>query len=197
MPRSFSRPSCCTACVAILLCSLVPNGCADSILGVTVMAGLSHQLNILRIGQELAVRGHNFSVLLSSTDAISIDALKKRSFPGLDVVTFEGPVHVGTEAWASSLSRDSQEVPRISRTLLFAATSNIYLQAYFRLFDIAECSSIVQISGFGSRPLVCRQTGSWEVVRHRSVVSDTKYIFHTGLLRIPQSRSDSSASHRV
>jgi len=107
MRKSFSRPSC---CVAILLCSLVPTVCAESILGFAVMAGLSHQLNILRIGQELAVRGHNFSMLLSSTDTISIDAIKKGSFPGLDVVTFGGPVHVGTEAWASSLSRDPQEV---------------------------------------------------------------------------------------
>jgi hypothetical protein len=120
MRKSFSRPSC---CVAIILCSLMPNVCADSILGFAVMAGLSHQLNILRIGQELAVRGHNFSMLLSSTDAISIDALRKKSFPGLDVVTFEGPVHVGTEAWASSLSRDPQEVPR--RTPTCAATLSI------------------------------------------------------------------------
>jgi len=110
MRRSHSRPSRCTACIGILLSCVVPNGCADSILGVAVMAGLSHQLNILRIGQELAMRGHNSSMLLSSTDAISIDALSKRSVPGLDVVTFEGPVHVGTEVWASSLSRDPQEV---------------------------------------------------------------------------------------
>ena len=53
------------------------------------------------------MRGHNSSMLLSS---IGIDALSKRSFPGLDVVTSEGPVHVGTEVWASSLSRDPQEV---------------------------------------------------------------------------------------
>ena len=92
------------------------------------------------------------------------------------------------------------------RTPLSAATSQIHLQSYLELFDIAECGSIVQISGFGSRPLVCRQTGSWEDVRHRSVVSmcnvvqlfmDTIHIFHTGLLHISQSRSDSSASHRV
>lgn len=80
MRKSFSRPSC---CVAKLLCFLVPTVCAESILGFAVMAGLSHQLNIFRIGQELAVRGHNFSMLLSSADTISIDAIKKGLFLGL------------------------------------------------------------------------------------------------------------------
>ncbi|KAL0043684.1 hypothetical protein WJX82_007403 [Trebouxia sp. C0006] len=86
------------------------------------MAALSHQLNILRIGQELAARGHNFSMLISSTDAISIDALKNRSFPGFQVVTFDGPQGVGTEDWASSLSRDPQEcAAQLFRTQALAA----------------------------------------------------------------------------
>ena len=74
MRKSLSRPSC---CVTILLCSLVPTVCAESMFGFAVIAGLSYQLNILRIGQDLAVRGHNFSMLLSSADTISIDAIKK------------------------------------------------------------------------------------------------------------------------
>lgn len=96
--------------VVIVILSCWRGAIADSVLGFAVMAGLSHQLNILRIGQELAARGHNFSMLLSSTDAIGIDALNKRSFPGLQLVSFDGPQGVGTEEWASGLSRDPQEV---------------------------------------------------------------------------------------
>lgn len=83
---------------------------AHSILGFAVMAGVSHQLNVLKIGHELADRGHEFSMLLSSQDAIGIDTITKHAFPGLKMVTFSGPAGVGTEEWASSLSRDPQTV---------------------------------------------------------------------------------------
>ena len=102
-----SRP---TWLVVIVIISCWRGTIADSVLGFAVMAGLSHQLNILRIGQELAARGHNFSMLLSSTDSIGVDAVNKRSFPGLQLVSFDGPQGVGTEEWASGLSRDPQEV---------------------------------------------------------------------------------------
>ena len=93
-----------------LLLTLIRCVDSGSILGFAVMAGVSHQLNVLKIGHELANRGHNFSILLSSTDAIGISTVTTNAFPGLGILTFEGPIGVGTEEWASGLSRDPQKV---------------------------------------------------------------------------------------
>ena len=65
---------------------------------------------LVRVGKELARRGHNFTVLVSDQDSISRRVLKTRGFPGLEVVTFAGPPGVGSDAWAAEMSRDPQEV---------------------------------------------------------------------------------------
>ena len=84
---------------------------ASNILGFAMAGGRSHHMNIVRIGQELAERGHNFSMLVSDKDDIGTETLSSKGFLGLQVLTFRGPPHIGTEHWASNLSRD----PRLVR----------------------------------------------------------------------------------
>ena len=47
-------------------------------------------MNVLGIGKELVDRGHDFAMLVSSTDSISLDTIAARGFPGLRVVQFKG-----------------------------------------------------------------------------------------------------------
>lgn len=80
------------ACVRVLLfLLLVCLTCieASSILGCATVGARSHHMNVLRIGRELVGRGHNFTMLVSSTDAISLDTVGSRGFPGLHVVQFK------------------------------------------------------------------------------------------------------------
>ena len=82
--------------------------------------GRSHHMNIVRIGQELAERGHNFSMLVSDKDDIGTETLSSKGFPGLQVHTFRGPLHIGTEKWASELSRDPRLVSHFQDLLTVA-----------------------------------------------------------------------------
>ncbi len=93
-----------TTCV--MLCD------ASKILGVATIGARSHTMNLVRIGRELAERGHTFSMLISQFDTIGAETLDARTFPGLHVITFDGPPGIGTEAWASNFSRDPQKVDR-------------------------------------------------------------------------------------
>lgn len=65
---------------------------------------------MLRIGQELAARGHQFTLLVSSLESLSIQNLGSKSFAGLEVVAFDGPPGVGTSEWYEQLSRDLKTV---------------------------------------------------------------------------------------
>ncbi len=88
---------------AMLLLVASKMACASSILGFAMTATVSHNANLLKIGQELASRGHNFSLLLSHHDSVVMDTAQKNSFPGLQTVLYEGPYT--DKDWASSLSR--------------------------------------------------------------------------------------------
>ena len=85
---------------------------ASKILGVATIGARSHTMNLVRIGRELAERGHTFSMLISQFDSIGAETLDARTFSGLHVITFHGPPGIGTEAWASNFSRDPQKVDR-------------------------------------------------------------------------------------
>ena len=63
-----------------------------------------------RVGHELVNRGHNFTVLISSSDDISQQTFNSRNTPGMQVLTFQGTAGVGTLEWASNLSRDPVQV---------------------------------------------------------------------------------------
>lgn len=93
---------------------------ASNILGFAMAGGRSHHMNIVRIGQELAERGHNFSMLVSDKDDIGTETLSSKGFLGLQVHTFRGPLHIGTEKWASELSRDPRLVSRLQDLLTVA-----------------------------------------------------------------------------
>ena len=86
---------------------------AKSILGCATVGARSHHMNVLKIGKELTDRDHDFTMLVSSTDSISLDTVGARGFPGLRVVQFKGPqadLAPGTELWAASLTRDPKKV---------------------------------------------------------------------------------------
>ena len=78
------------------------------------------------MGQELAKRGHNFTVLVSQDDTISRRVLQSRAFPGLQVITFKGPPGAGSDEWAASMSKDPQEAsPSLDRVLYMLLRSCI------------------------------------------------------------------------
>ena len=82
----------------------------SSILAVGAIGGRSHQYCLLRIGQELAARGHKFTLLASSVEGLTRRSLTSRAFPGLDVIEFDGPPYVGTTEWRETMPRDLKSV---------------------------------------------------------------------------------------
>ena len=88
----------------------LPHVRSKSILGFAAIGARSHQYCLLRIGQELAARGHHFTLLVSSLEGLSIQDLGSKSFAGLEVVAFDGPPGVGTTEWYEQLSRDLNTV---------------------------------------------------------------------------------------
>jgi len=93
-----------------LHCDLCSWGCCCECSGVSVPEARSHQFAVLRVGQELAKRGHNFTLLVSSEEALDKQRLGKRAFDGLHVVTFQGPEGIGTQEWFVNQPRDVAEV---------------------------------------------------------------------------------------
>ena len=88
------------------LVSELPVG--SSILGFSMVGTSSHQMLLLKIGQELITRGHTFSLLVSAYDAMSLQVVFGVSH--IQVLTFQGPLYAGTEEWAARLPQDPQEV---------------------------------------------------------------------------------------
>ena len=83
---------------------------ASNILGFAAVGARSHQLTVLRTGQELASRGHNFTLLLSSEEGLDLQGLGSKAFDGLNVVMFKGPVGIGTQDWFANQPRDAMKV---------------------------------------------------------------------------------------
>ena len=97
----------------VLLLAVSTSTVAKAILGCAFTGAQSHHMSILRIGRELSARGHSFTMLLSSTDAVSIKTVNASAYSGLQIVTFAGPSGVlapGTEEWAAAFSRDTSKV---------------------------------------------------------------------------------------
>ena len=117
-------------CILLPLLLMLSLRCvsAASILSISSPGARSHQMNLLRIGRELAQRGHAFDVLISRDDVILQSLLKSRLrwFDGLTVIKYDGPPGIGTEAWGSSLSRDPIVV-RTSHCLAMFCTSVLNL----------------------------------------------------------------------
>lgn len=89
-----------------MLAVLVTDVQAGSILGFAAIGARSHQYCMLRIGQELAARGHTFTLLVSDLENLSIHELGSKAFSGLNIVSFSGPPGIGTKEWYEQLSRD-------------------------------------------------------------------------------------------
>jgi len=109
--------------VLALLATDMPDVQAGSILGFAAIGARSHQYCMLRIGQELAARGHTFTLLVSDLENLSVHELGSKAFPGLNIVAFSGPPGVGTKEWYEQLSRDLTTVCNWSdhfRQLLWA-----------------------------------------------------------------------------
>ena len=99
--------------IVVIICVGSASTKASSILGFALVGGQGHQLPMLRMGRELASRGHNFTMLLSSADEISRTLLQSKAFPGLEIVSFVGPPHLGTRQWFEGLPRDPQKASNI------------------------------------------------------------------------------------
>lgn len=100
-------PTCATL---LILCSAVQ---AASILGFALVGGQGHQLPMLRVGQELASRGHSFSMLISEHDEITKELLTSKAFPGLELLMFKGPADIGTRQWFTSIPRDPKQAGKV------------------------------------------------------------------------------------
>ena len=96
----------------VLLGACVMHSSTSSILGVATIGARSRTMNVVRLGRELVECGHSFTMLISEHDVIGAQTVNARTFPGLNTVSFKGPEGVGTEAWASSFTRDPQKVQR-------------------------------------------------------------------------------------
>ncbi len=96
--------------MAYLVAVRLPTAAASSILGFAMVGTASHQLNMLTLGRELVNRGQEFSLLLSSAETLSREIIKAKSFPGLQVLEFDGPPGIGTKEWAATLPLDPKEV---------------------------------------------------------------------------------------
>ena len=98
-------------CVTLLSLASCPRlVAASNVLGFGAAGGRSHQFAILRVGQELQTRGHNFTMLVSSQEGLDLGKLGSRSFEGLKVVHFAGPKGIGTAEWFANLPRDVAQV---------------------------------------------------------------------------------------
>ena len=86
------------------------NAHAASILCIPLPGARSHQMNLLRVGQELSERGHDFTFLLSEYDTIGQGIVESRRFPGLKVIKFDGPPGMGSAEWERDLPRDPFQV---------------------------------------------------------------------------------------
>ena len=112
-------------CLALLFCLILiglttSNVHATSVLAFAAVGARSHQFCVLRIGQALAARGHNFTLLISDQDDLTVDKLGSKAFHGLDIVAFRGPPFIGTDAWIQQLSRDLKEVCPCSTLVVLA-----------------------------------------------------------------------------
>ncbi len=96
----------------VLLCTVISarGVAAVNVLGFAVPGARSHQFAVLRVGQELAKRGHNFTLLVSSEEALDKQRLGKRAFDSLYMATFQGPEGIGTQEWFVNQPRDVAEV---------------------------------------------------------------------------------------
>ena len=68
---------------------LVDPALAGKILAWTLPGSASHYLNAARLGQELVSRGHDFSMLMSSTE-LSAQALLQDRHPDLTLQLYQG-----------------------------------------------------------------------------------------------------------
>ena len=108
----------------ILLLALCRRSTGSSVLGVAAFGARSHYMLMLRLGQELAERGHTFAILVSDSDAINLDTVKLRSFPGLQVFAFKGP--------PENLAAHSTRVPKKVLVTGQAVTCRIRTHDYAR-----------------------------------------------------------------
>ena len=83
---------------------------ASKVLVFTMPGMRSHHMNMVKLAKQLNERGHSVSMLVSSYDEIGQNVYATRGFTGLNEIRFAGAPGMGTEAWASKLSRDSAEV---------------------------------------------------------------------------------------
>lgn len=101
-----------TILFALLVVVCLPGSATTSnILGLGTIGARSHQFAVLRVGQELQARGHNFTMLFSSGERLDHDGLGGRAFDGLTVVHFNGPEYIGTTEWFANQPRDVMQVP--------------------------------------------------------------------------------------
>lgn len=97
-----------------------------SILGFAAISARSHQYCMLRIGQELAARGHKFTLVVSDVEGLSLGKLGSKAFPGLELVAFKGPPYVGTKAWHDDYPRDLTKALKQLQNELVAGAHHLH-----------------------------------------------------------------------
>lgn len=94
------------ACFTLLV-SLASSASCSVVAGVALPNCLSHQMNVLRVGQELAQRGHKFVWIISDSQPSSRRLVKTRGFENLVVIAYKA---VDERFTKGELSRDPIKV---------------------------------------------------------------------------------------
>lgn len=95
--------------LAVLLISL-PDVHASSILAFSVTTAASHHLQVIRIGQELIERGHNFTLLISSAE-VNRHILDTAQARGCHIVEFRDDIPpMGSHASIRTVLRNVEMV---------------------------------------------------------------------------------------
>ncbi|DBA78167.1 TPA: hypothetical protein ACH3X2_008133 [Trebouxia sp. C0005] len=113
-------------CITALLVLMLHKVESKRFLGIAAIGSRSHQFCMLRVGQELASRGHHFTFLVSDQEDMGLKHLGTKAFPGLEVVEFAGPPDVGTQDWFTRFSRDVMAILRSFQTDMIAAAHHLY-----------------------------------------------------------------------
>ena len=109
---------------SIVLYSLARVSAAKSILGFASIGATSHQAVLARIGLELRERGHDFAMLVSSEDALTLARFAQDPFKDLRQIVWSGPAEIGSNQFLNKIPRDPAKV------YTYVATVAHFSQAY-------------------------------------------------------------------
>lgn len=162
-------------CLLSFLCS---SASCSTVAGVANPSCLSHQMNVLRVGQELGRRGHKFVWLISDSKPSSRRLAREWSFENLVVLEYKA---VNESSKLAGLSRNPMKVRQSFRPAVLRQESSA---------QIMLGTGVTVPQGVGSRSAAyskrfsLRQSSASDTQRPWQVLCPATCCRNTGLLRI-------------